>query len=59
MVVRQCESCGVIDGRHTFHDEDEAAVPSGWSCEQCGSTAFEVVVMVEEDPAEEPDDDYA
>jgi hypothetical protein len=49
----------VIDGRHTFHDEDEAAVPSGWSCEQCGSTAFEVVVMVEEDPAEEPDDDYA
>ena len=59
MFVRQCQSCGVIDGRHVFPDEDDATAALGWECEQCGSSAFEVVVMVDDEPAEQPDDEFA
>jgi ribosomal protein S27AE len=58
MYVRQCTRCGVIDGREAFPDEEAAARTDGWVCEHCGSTAFEAVVMVDEDVAASPDDPY-
>jgi len=58
MYVRQCQRCGIIDGRSTFDSEDEAAAPAGWSCEHCGTSAFQAVVMVDDEPSETPDDEY-
>jgi len=59
MFVRQCQSCGIIDGRHSFPDEDDATAAQDWACEHCGSAAFEVVVMVDDEPAAQPDDEFA
>jgi hypothetical protein len=55
MFVRQCLSCGVIDARDVFEDEDEAARADHWECIECGSTRFEVVVMPDPEPAIEAD----
>lgn len=49
----------MIDGRHVFPDEDDATAALGWECEHCGSTAFEVVVMVDDEPTAQPDDEFA
>jgi hypothetical protein len=54
--ARQCLSCGVIDGRATFEDENEARPDATWSCEHCGSGAFEAVLIPEEDPVAPVDD---
>jgi hypothetical protein len=56
MYARQCLACGVIDGRATFDDENEARVDATWSCEHCGSEEFEVVMLPDEDPAAAVDD---
>jgi hypothetical protein len=56
MYTRQCLSCGVIDGRSTFDDENEARVDAEWTCEHCGGTEFEAVLMPEEEPAAPVDD---
>jgi hypothetical protein len=58
MYVRQCQSCGIIDGRTTFDSEDEASAQSTWRCEHCGHSAFQAVVMVDDEPSETPDDEY-
>jgi hypothetical protein len=56
MYARQCLACGVIDGRATFDDENEARIDSEWECEHCGETEFEVVMLADEEPAAPVDD---
>lgn len=48
-------SCGVIDPREVFEDEDEAAAASDWTCLECGATRFEVGVMPDPEPTTEAD----
>ncbi|HEY0387255.1 MAG TPA: hypothetical protein VGC71_02325 [Gaiellales bacterium] len=56
MYARQCLSCGVIDGRTTFHDENEARADAAWTCEHCGAAQFEAVLVPEEEPVAPVDD---
>jgi hypothetical protein len=58
MYVRQCISCSVIDARETFDDEQSASRIDDWRCEHCGGTAFEPVVMAEEEPTGEIADEF-
>lgn len=57
MFVRQCLSCGVIDGRQTLPDE-QSGLREQRPCEHCGGSEFEVVAMVEDEPTASLDDEY-
>jgi hypothetical protein len=56
MYARQCVSCGVIDGRTTFDDENEAGAVGTWSCEHCRSIEFEAVLLPDDEPVAAVDD---
>ena len=57
MWVKQCTVCQVIDGASVFDSEEEAA-RGEWTCQHCGSTSFEAVIMPEEEPAPDIGDTF-
>jgi hypothetical protein len=58
MYVRQCVQCATIDGRKTFDDWGRAVESQRWVCEHCGSSAFEAVVMAEDEPTGDIADEF-
>jgi hypothetical protein len=51
-------NCSVIDGRETFDDAQGASRIDEWRCEHCGGTAFEPVVMAEDEPTADIADEF-